>query len=84
MFQFIPMQAEISMALMIVIILIADLVMKAPILHTDNVLSSSHAHEDLCGCDKFHLVHPDTDWMAGLRHAEQIGIGTMQYELIHV
>ena len=30
MFQFIPMQAEISMALMIVIILIADLVMKAP------------------------------------------------------
>lgn len=30
MFQFIPMQEEISMALMIVIILIADLVMKAP------------------------------------------------------
>lgn len=30
MFQFIPMQAEISMALMIAIILIADLVMKAP------------------------------------------------------
>ena len=30
MFQFIPMQAEISMALMIVIILITDLVMKAP------------------------------------------------------
>lgn len=30
MFQFIPMQAEISMAMMIVIILIADLVMKAP------------------------------------------------------
>ena len=30
MFLFIPMQAEISMALMIVIILIADLVMKAP------------------------------------------------------
>ena len=30
MFQFIPMQAEISMVLMIVIILIADLVMKAP------------------------------------------------------
>ena len=30
MFQFIPMQAEISMALIIVIILIADLVMKAP------------------------------------------------------
>ena len=62
----------------------ADLVMKAPILHTDNVLGAKHQHDDLCGCDKFHMIHPDTDWMTGLRHAEKIGIGTMQYELIHV
>lgn len=62
----------------------ADLVMKAPILHNDNVLDRKHEHEDLCGCDKFHLIHPDTDWMAGLRHAEKIGIGTMQYELVTV
>lgn len=62
----------------------ADLVMQAPLLHTDNVLSRKHAHEDLCGCDKFHLIHPDTDWLAGLRHAEKIGIGTMNYELIRL
>ncbi|HIY89120.1 MAG TPA: DUF362 domain-containing protein [Candidatus Bacteroides pullicola] len=61
----------------------ADLVMKAPILHTDNVLSEHH-HDDLCGQDKFHIVHPDTDWKAGLRHAQQIGIGSMDYELIKV
>lgn len=40
--------------------------------------------EDLCGCDKFHMVHPDTDWLAGLRHAEKIGLGTMDYELIKI
>lgn len=38
----------------------------------------------LCGCDKFHMVHPDTDWLAGLRHAEKIGLGTMDYELIKI
>ena len=52
------------------------------ILHGNNVLAPGHEHDDLCGQDKFHLVHPDTDWQAGLRHAEKIGIGTMQYELI--
>lgn len=62
----------------------ADLVMQAPILHTNNVLGEKHSHDDLCGQDKFHLIHPDTDWMAGLHHAEKIGIGTTHYELITV
>ena len=62
----------------------ADLVMQAPILHGNNVLAEKHHHDDLCGQDKFHLIHPDTDWMAGLRHAEKIGIGTTHYELITV
>lgn len=60
----------------------ADLVIQSPILHGNNVLAKGHEHEDLCGCDKFHMVHPDTDWLAGLRHAEKIGLGTMDYELI--
>ena len=60
----------------------ADLVMQAPLLHTDNVLSHQHHDEDLCGCDKFHLIHPDTDWLAGLRHAQKLGIGQMEYELV--
>lgn len=60
----------------------ADMVKQAPILHGNNVLAQKHEHDDLCGQDKFHLVHPDTNWEAGLHHAEKIGIGTMDYELI--
>ena len=62
----------------------ADLVIQAPILHSGNRLSDKHEQDDLCGCDKFHLMHPDTDWLAGLKHAEKIGLGTMDYELIRV
>ena len=31
-------------------------------------------------------VHNETDmdWLAGLRHAEKIGLGTMDYELIKI
>lgn len=60
----------------------ADMVMQAPILHTGNVLSHSHDHEDLRGKDKFNIIHPNTDWKAGIRHAEKIGIGTANYELV--
>ena len=50
----------------------------------NNVLGEGHEHEDLRGCDKFHIIHPDTDWLAGLRHAEKIGLGTMEYELVKI
>ena len=61
----------------------ADLVTKAPAL-TNNVIAdhhpgSAHVHED-----KFKLIHPDTDWKAGLEHGEKIGLGTQNYELIEV
>ena len=62
----------------------ADMVIQAPILHTGNRLSAGHEHDDLCGHDKFHMMHPDTDWLAGLRHAEKIGLGNMQYELVKI
>ena len=52
----------------------ADMVIQAPILHGNNCLATAHEHDDLCGCDKFHLMHPDTDWLAGLRHAEKLGL----------
>ena len=39
---------------------------------------------DLQNTDKFKLVHPNTDWEEGLRHAEKIGLGTMKYELVKV
>lgn len=62
----------------------ADMVIKAPIQETGNRLSDAPHHEHLEGCDKFHLMHPDTNWQAGLEHAEKIGLGTQKYELITV
>ena len=74
----------------------ADLVTAAPILSTDNVLNhKEHSHDEHCCCghnhehhgegeDKFHMLHPDTNWQEGLRYAEQIGIGTCEYELIRM
>ena len=62
----------------------ADLVIHAPALQTVNRLTESRPHEHLEDTDKFRLMHPDTDWLAGLTHAEKIGLGNMQYELIEV
>lgn len=61
----------------------ADLVIQAPLL-SGNKLSEQHPHDRMEGADKFHYMHPETDWKAGLQHAEKIGIGTMNYELITV
>ncbi|KAA6337302.1 Electron transport complex subunit RsxB [termite gut metagenome] len=62
----------------------ADMVTAAPVAQTDNILSSQHPHEHLEGKDKFHLLHPDTNWLAGLKHAEKLGMGHLEYELIAV
>jgi uncharacterized Fe-S center protein len=37
-----------------------------------------------CGKDVFKEAHPDVDGMKQLKHAEAIGLGTMEYELINV
>ena len=34
--------------------------------------------------DHFHDVHPVTNWRKGLEHAQKIGLGTMEYDLIEV
>ena len=62
----------------------ADIVIKAPILETGYRLSETPHHDHLEGCDKFHIMHPETNWQAGLEHAEKVGIGTQEYELIIV
>ena len=41
-------------------------------------LDDAHAH------DKFYVTHPDTDWKSCIDHAEKIGLGTHEYELIKV
>jgi len=43
-----------------------------------------HEHGTLQGEDKFKLLHPKTDWKVGLAHAEKIGLGLMDYELVTV
>ena len=32
----------------------------------------------------FHMNHPDAEWRAGLVHAEEIGLGSREYELIRI
>lgn len=57
-----------------------DLVNKAPMIN-GSALSDSHYHE---GEDKFGHIHLNTSWEAGLKHGEEIGLGTQDYELIIV
>jgi uncharacterized protein len=61
----------------------ADMVMAAPAL-AGSKIRSDHSQGDLKGEDKFKLVHPDTSWQAGLEHAEKIGLGNTDYELVNV
>ncbi len=39
---------------------------------------------DHCDHDHFHRMHPDTHWMSCLEHAEKLGLGTTEYELIKI
>ena len=34
--------------------------------------------------EHFHLNHPNTEWEACLEHAEKIGVGTREYELVRI
>ena len=34
--------------------------------------------------DHFHMTHPDTEWKSCLSHAEEIGLGSREYELIKI
>lgn len=66
-----------------------DLVNSAQTLNTDNMLTDKMHDGDGCCChhhsnDKFHILHPDTNWQAGLRYAEEIGIGVRDYELVKI
>ena len=44
----------------------------------------AHGEDCACGHDHFHMVSPNTDWKVCLEHAEKLGIGTREYELITV
>ncbi len=55
----------------------ADLVNKAPI--NSNSIIGNHKDSQ---ADRFGLVFPTIDWKIGINYAEQIGLGSQQYELI--
>lgn len=63
----------------------ADLVNHTPILGNDNTLTAKHSHEE-CQHDHDHwnLLHPDTNWKSCVAHAEKIGVGSREYELVRV
>ena len=68
----------------------ANLVKSAPALAGSAVFDkdASSGHECTCGHhrgeDKFRMVHPDTDWEAGVKYGEAIGLGNREYELIKI
>ena len=45
-------------------------------------LANSQLSENPRDGDHFHTVHPVTDWRVCIEHAEKLGLGTSQYELI--
>ena len=57
----------------------ADLVNNA---HGNQDTALSSGHEP--GGDKFRGVHPDIDWEVQLEHAEKIGLGKREYELVRI
>jgi uncharacterized Fe-S center protein len=47
-----------------------------------NTILDVRRYGELQDVDKFKLIHPNTDWEAGLQYAEKIGIGNLDYDLI--
>lgn len=64
----------------------ADLVNQQPIINKSILEEHSHQlghchHEEN---DYFKMTHPNTNWKSGIEHAEKIGLGTSQYQLIEL
>jgi uncharacterized Fe-S center protein len=59
----------------------ADAVNAQPLLPNSVLYDEGHDHTDT---DHFHAVHPNTDWHVVVEHAEKLGLGTRQYELIKI
>ena len=57
-----------------------DAVAAAPALVASSILSERKLEHGDCFTD----VHPDTNWREQLAHAEKLGIGSIEYELIKI
>lgn len=58
----------------------ADAVNKQPVIGNSVLGDHHHIHEG----DHFHKVSPNTNWMSCVEHAEKLGLGTREYELVVV
>ncbi len=62
----------------------ADLVNAAPAI-SDSILGEALAKDEACHChDHFHNTNPESEWKTCLEHAEKIGLGTREYELVKI
>lgn len=61
----------------------ADAANKAPVIE-GSYLAECLIDRKCDGDDRFCAVHPETNWISCLDHAEKIGIGTKHYELVEV
>lgn len=50
----------------------------------DDNIHEAHEHHECDHMDHFQMVHPDTEWETCLKHSEEIGIGTRDYELVRI
>lgn len=56
-----------------------DAVNAAPAISTSVLGQCAHEHND-----HFTDIHPSTNWRSQIEHAQKIGIGNMDYELVTV
>lgn len=56
-----------------------DMVTEAPVLKGSVLDGKCPDHTD-----KFKEIYPRIDWMAGLKHAQSLGLGSVEYELVKV
>jgi uncharacterized Fe-S center protein len=59
-----------------------DAVNAAPGIATSILSDREHTHKVPNGEDHLTDIHPTTDWRTQIAHAEKIGLGTGNYELI--
>lgn len=57
----------------------ADACLKSPVIQGSILSHQDHHHHD-----PFKDTHPDTNWEVCVEHAEKIGLGTREYELVIV
>ncbi len=61
----------------------ADACNKQPVISGSILSKNKEQDHDECH-DHFHVTHPDTNWRSCVEHAQKIGLGTMEYELIEI